>query len=46
MLTIPEVDKVAFMSLDEARRRLNPAQIALLDRLQAHFSEVTRTSAK
>ena len=31
----PEVDRGAFLGLEEARRRLNPAQAALLDRLLA-----------
>jgi predicted NUDIX family NTP pyrophosphohydrolase len=29
----PEVDRAAWFGLDEARRRINPAQAALLDRL-------------
>ncbi len=29
----PEVDRAQWFSLDEARRRINPAQAALLDRL-------------
>jgi predicted NUDIX family NTP pyrophosphohydrolase len=29
----PEVDRAAFFSIDEARKKLNPAQVALLDRL-------------
>ena len=33
--TIPEIDRVAWFDLDEARRRINPAQIPLLDRLEA-----------
>lgn len=31
----PEVDRVAFFTVDEARRKLNPAQAALVDRLVA-----------
>jgi predicted NUDIX family NTP pyrophosphohydrolase len=31
----PEVDRVAWFALAEARRRINPAQVALLDRLEA-----------
>jgi predicted NUDIX family NTP pyrophosphohydrolase len=31
----PEVDRAAWFGLDEARRRINPAQAALLDRLPA-----------
>jgi predicted NUDIX family NTP pyrophosphohydrolase len=33
-LTIPEVDRAAWFDLTEARRRINPAQAELLDRLQ------------
>jgi predicted NUDIX family NTP pyrophosphohydrolase len=31
----PEVDRAEWLNLDEARRRINPAQGAFLDRLQA-----------
>ena len=31
----PEVDKAQFFSFDEARRKINPAQVAFLDRLIA-----------
>jgi predicted NUDIX family NTP pyrophosphohydrolase len=31
----PEVDRVAFFGLDEAREKINPAQVAFLERLQA-----------
>jgi predicted NUDIX family NTP pyrophosphohydrolase len=31
--TFPEVDRAAWFGLDEARRRINPAQAAFLDRL-------------
>lgn len=34
-LDVPEVDRVAWFDLSEARRRINPAQAALLDRLRA-----------
>jgi len=30
----PEIDRAAFFSLDEAKRKINPAQILLLDRLR------------
>jgi predicted NUDIX family NTP pyrophosphohydrolase len=30
----PEVDRAQWFGLDEARTRLNPAQVALIDRLQ------------
>ena len=32
---IPEVDRVAWFDLDEARRRAHPAQAAFVDRLEA-----------
>jgi predicted NUDIX family NTP pyrophosphohydrolase len=32
-ITIPEVDRVEWFAPDEARRRLNPAQAAFVDRL-------------
>lgn len=35
MQTFPEVDRVVFFSVDEARRKMNPAQTAFLDRLSA-----------
>lgn len=31
--TFPEVDRAAFFAIDEARRKINPAQIPFLDRL-------------
>jgi predicted NUDIX family NTP pyrophosphohydrolase len=33
----PEVDRGGFFPLAEARRKLNPAQVELLDRLLQHF---------
>jgi len=33
----PEVDRAAWFGLEEARGRINPAQAAFLDRLQARF---------
>ena len=33
----PEVDRAAWFGLDEARRRLNPAQVELLERLVARL---------
>lgn len=30
----PEIDRAAFFALDEARRKINPAQTALLDELE------------
>jgi predicted NUDIX family NTP pyrophosphohydrolase len=32
--SFPEVDRAEFFGLAEARRRINPAQVALLDRLE------------
>lgn len=32
--SFPEVDRAAWLRLDEARRKLNPAQVTFLDRLQ------------
>ncbi len=34
MAEFPEVDRVEFFRLDEARRRLNPAQTVFIDRLE------------
>jgi predicted NUDIX family NTP pyrophosphohydrolase len=34
----PEVDRAAFFSIDEARKKLNPAQAELLDRLVVALS--------
>jgi predicted NUDIX family NTP pyrophosphohydrolase len=34
MSEFPEVDRAQWFSLDEARAKLNPAQVALVDRLQ------------
>jgi predicted NUDIX family NTP pyrophosphohydrolase len=34
VITVPEIDRVAFFSLDEGRRAINVAQVELLDRLQ------------
>ena len=39
MLRIPEVDKVAWFGLDEARRRAHPAQAAFDDRLVVALGE-------
>jgi predicted NUDIX family NTP pyrophosphohydrolase len=33
--TFPEIDRVEWFAVDEARRKLKPAQIPFLDRLQA-----------
>ncbi|HUI64367.1 MAG TPA: NUDIX domain-containing protein [Bacteroidota bacterium] len=32
----PEIDRAAFFSYDEAKRKINPAQVLLLDRLREH----------
>jgi predicted NUDIX family NTP pyrophosphohydrolase len=37
--SFPEVDRAEFFALDEARRRINPAQVALLDRLEERLRE-------
>ncbi len=33
----PEIDRACFFAIDEARRKINPAQIALIDRLLAQL---------
>ena len=33
----PEIDRVEWFALDEARSRLNPAQVPFLERLRAHM---------
>lgn len=38
MQTFPEVDKAAFFSVEEARRKMNSAQTVFLDRLLAALS--------
>lgn len=35
----PEVDRAEFFDLDEAKRRINPAQVALLSELQEKLKE-------
>ena len=37
MREFPEVDRAEWFALDEARERINPAQAAFLERLQARF---------
>jgi predicted NUDIX family NTP pyrophosphohydrolase len=39
MREFPEVDRAAWFSLAEARRRINPAQVAFLDRLREQLEE-------
>jgi predicted NUDIX family NTP pyrophosphohydrolase len=36
----PEVDRCAWFGVPEARRRINPAQVALLDRLEGALALV------
>ena len=38
-LDIPEIDRADFFALPEARRLINPAQVALLERLTALLAE-------
>jgi predicted NUDIX family NTP pyrophosphohydrolase len=40
-IDVPEVDRVAWFGLDEARQRLNPAQVAFLDRLARAIGDAT-----
>jgi predicted NUDIX family NTP pyrophosphohydrolase len=40
-IDVPEVDRVAWFGLDEARQRLNPAQVAFVDRLAAELGDAT-----
>jgi len=35
LVPFPELDRFAWFGADEARRRINPAQVELIDRLQA-----------
>lgn len=37
-LSIPEVDRAEWFTLEEARAKMNPAQVPLLDRLAAHLA--------
>ena len=39
-MLVPEVDRVAWFEPDEARRRLHPAQVAFVDRLEAALEAV------
>lgn len=36
-LEVPEVDRAGWFAVDDARRKLNPAQVELLDRLLGHL---------
>jgi predicted NUDIX family NTP pyrophosphohydrolase len=42
-LTIPEVDRVAWFDINEARRRAHPVQAELVDRLQLRLGELPST---
>jgi predicted NUDIX family NTP pyrophosphohydrolase len=39
MIEIPEVDRAEWLSLEDARVKINPAQVDLLDRLAAALAE-------
>ena len=39
MLTFPEVDRCAWFTPDEARVRINPAQVALIERLESLLAQ-------
>jgi predicted NUDIX family NTP pyrophosphohydrolase len=41
MIEIPEVDRAEWFSLEDARQRINPAQVALLERLEALLARAT-----
>lgn len=43
-LDVPEVDRVAWFDLADASRRLNPAQVPLLERLRAHVAHAPPAS--
>lgn len=36
-ITIPEIDRAAWFGIDEAKRKINPAQAELIDRLEQHM---------
>ncbi len=42
-LTIPEVDRLAWFGLDEARRRAHPVQAEFIDRLEGLLGETPAT---
>ncbi len=42
MISIPEVDRAEWFSIEQAREKLNPGQVPLLDRLQARLSQRAR----
>ena len=39
LIEIPEIDRVAFFSLADARRAVNVAQVELIDRLESHVRQ-------
>jgi predicted NUDIX family NTP pyrophosphohydrolase len=39
MIEVPEVDRAQWFSLEDARERINPAQVALLGRLEALLAD-------
>ncbi len=43
--TFPEIDRVEWFDLDEARRRLKAAQVPFLDRLQAALAPTPNRSS-
>jgi predicted NUDIX family NTP pyrophosphohydrolase len=36
-LTIPEIDRAAWFNVDEAKRKINPAQAELINRVEKHM---------
>jgi predicted NUDIX family NTP pyrophosphohydrolase len=42
MIDVPEVDRAEWFSLEDARERINPAQVALLERLEALLADRRR----
>jgi predicted NUDIX family NTP pyrophosphohydrolase len=41
-IQVPEVDRCEWFTMDEAGRKLNPAQVAFVDRLVAALADTTR----
>jgi predicted NUDIX family NTP pyrophosphohydrolase len=39
MIEVPEIDRAEWFGLEEARRRINPAQVELVDRLAARLQD-------
>ena len=44
--SFPEIDQAQWFSLDEARRRINPAQAELIDRLEASLATSSRARSR